>query len=163
MTMTAGQLAECAPGDKGFAVERLKHWVKAGLVKPIGARKPGTGRHLRFPSETAVDVVVLAALADAGVRLVEEKTSLRGALSLCQAEWRSWWRRKEKGEAAPLFLTLVSVRNRRRGAAEETAFVGPAPHIPPGSAGHWIDLGHVFNQTRWPQELIDAVREEDSQ
>jgi hypothetical protein len=163
MTMTAGQLAECAPGaDKRLTQERLKHWLRIGLLRPIGIRKPGTGKHLRFPDTALIDVVILAALADIGMQLVAEKEQLRGALSRCQAEWRSWIRRRDKGEAGPLFLSLISVRNRRRGPTAETVFIGPAPKGPPGGSGSFVDLNHVFTQTQWPAELLAAVREEDS-
>jgi len=42
--------------------ERLRTWTKEGLLKPIGKRNPGTGRHLRYPKRAVVDAAILSKL-----------------------------------------------------------------------------------------------------
>lgn len=63
MTMlTVGEIAERIrdPGEPLAAViERLRYWAKAGLLKPVGKRKPGTGHHRRYSRRAVLDAAIL--------------------------------------------------------------------------------------------------------
>jgi hypothetical protein len=53
------------PGEEvGAVIDRLKNWVKEGLLQPIGEKNPGTGRHRLFPESALIDALVLHVLTD---------------------------------------------------------------------------------------------------
>jgi hypothetical protein len=66
-TFTISEIAERIrkpDEDLGVVIDRLKNWVKEGLLQPVGEKNPGTGRHRRFPKSTLIDALVLHVLAD---------------------------------------------------------------------------------------------------
>jgi hypothetical protein len=64
--LTAGEIAERIreSDDEDLRVigERLRHWTRSGLLKPIGEQNPGTGHHLRYPERALVDAAILSRL-----------------------------------------------------------------------------------------------------
>jgi hypothetical protein len=67
-TLTASDIARRIqrPGeDLRVAIDRLRHWTKAGLLKPIGDAHPGTGRPKQYSKQAAVRATIVQALSDA--------------------------------------------------------------------------------------------------
>jgi hypothetical protein len=65
--MTMSELAEEAArrgADKALIVSRLRHWVREGLIEPVGTHHPGTGRHRDFEDSALKVALALNALAD---------------------------------------------------------------------------------------------------
>jgi hypothetical protein len=63
--LTAGEIAERIQqeGEDVRAIsERLRHWTKEGLLKPLGKKNPGTGRRHRYPERALVDAAILSRL-----------------------------------------------------------------------------------------------------
>jgi hypothetical protein len=64
--LTAGDIAdrirERDDEDLRAIGERLRHWTKEGLLKPIGKQNPGTGNRLRYPERALVDAAILSRL-----------------------------------------------------------------------------------------------------
>jgi hypothetical protein len=63
--LTAGEIANRIqePGEDLRAIsQRLRHWTREGLLKPIGKQNPGTGHHLRYPERALVDAAILSRL-----------------------------------------------------------------------------------------------------
>jgi DNA-binding transcriptional MerR regulator len=64
---TVSQIAERirAPGEAlNTVADRLRNWTKEGLLRPIGQKNPGTGRHRRYSESALIDALVLHVLAD---------------------------------------------------------------------------------------------------
>jgi hypothetical protein len=64
--LTAGEIAVRIqqPGEDLRAIsERLRTWTKEGLIKPLGKRSPGTGRHHRYPERALIDAAILSQLS----------------------------------------------------------------------------------------------------
>lgn len=64
--LTAGEIAARIqePGEDLRAItERLRSWTKEGLLKPVGKRKPGTGRHHQYPESAVVSAAILSKLS----------------------------------------------------------------------------------------------------
>jgi hypothetical protein len=67
-TLTASDIAKRIqrPGEElQVAVDRLRHWTKEGLIKPIGDAHPGTGRPKQYSGKAAVRAMIVQALSDA--------------------------------------------------------------------------------------------------
>src|SRR5262245_61201640 len=63
--LTAGEIAERIqePGEDLRSIsERLRHWTREGLLRPIGTQNPGTGRHHKYPQRVLVDAAILSRL-----------------------------------------------------------------------------------------------------
>jgi hypothetical protein len=57
--------------DLGVVIDRLKNWVKEGLLQPVGEKNPGTGRHRHFPESALIDAAILHVLtAQIGMQAV---------------------------------------------------------------------------------------------
>jgi hypothetical protein len=50
--------------ELGAVIDRLKNWVKEGLLEPVGEKNPGTGRHRRFPENALIDAAILHVMTD---------------------------------------------------------------------------------------------------
>jgi hypothetical protein len=63
--LTAGEIAErireSDDEDPRAISERLRHWTREGLLRPIG-RPKGTGHHLRYPERVIVEAAILSRL-----------------------------------------------------------------------------------------------------
>jgi hypothetical protein len=68
--MTMSELVDEAVkrgAGKELIISRLRHWVREGLIVPVGEHHPGSGRH-RYFEDTALKVALaLNALADFNV------------------------------------------------------------------------------------------------
>jgi hypothetical protein len=67
-SLTASDIARRIqrPGeDLQVAIDRLRHWTKAGLIKPVGDAHPGTGRPKQYSKKAAVRAMIVQALSDA--------------------------------------------------------------------------------------------------
>ena len=54
------------PGeDIAKVVDRIRNWTDIGLLKTIGPKKPGTGKHRLYPEDALADALILSILADA--------------------------------------------------------------------------------------------------
>jgi DNA-binding transcriptional MerR regulator len=71
MPLTVSEIAHrlAKPEERNTLRERIRHWTREGLVKPIGERNPGTGRHRLYEESVLVDVAILNALAGLGVQV----------------------------------------------------------------------------------------------
>jgi len=72
MPLTVSEIAQRlidAPEHQAVLVERIRHWTREGLIKPIGEKNPGTGRHRKYEHTVLVDVAVLNALAGLGIQV----------------------------------------------------------------------------------------------
>jgi hypothetical protein len=166
MNMTAGQLAERLGRPDSLTAERIKHWIKLRLLRPIGRRKPGTGRHLAFDELALVDAAILTALADHGVRLVElhrdlrrqtgKPSSLPGALALSQEAWCRWCEDSD----APAFLVLAGTMDPYKRRIIFTADIGNSAVALPEDAisATVVDLRRVFQQISWDPAVVQAAR-----
>ena len=109
--------------DPRMTAERLRHWVRMGLLSPIGDRHPGTGFHRRFDTGAIVRAGVLNVLADMGFKITALDRSLRGALDVAQNARRGW------KPGAPAFLTVPLQRS-------------------PGAKNAPVELGHATFDVR---------------
>ena len=50
--------------DRLLVVSRLRHWVREGLIEPVGQHHPGSGRHRFFEDAALKIALALNALAD---------------------------------------------------------------------------------------------------
>jgi hypothetical protein len=83
----------------GAVIDRLKNWVKEGLLKPVGERHPGTGRHRRFPESALIDAAILHVMTDQiGMQAVQA-----GALRKLFIDTRKAFSRKPDAER---FVTI---------------------------------------------------------
>jgi hypothetical protein len=48
------------------AVDRLRDWVREGLLRPVGERHPGTGRKRQYSRAEMIDAILLETLVEAG-------------------------------------------------------------------------------------------------
>jgi len=66
-TLTAQEIAKRIqrPGEPLVAaVDRFRNWAKTGIIKPTGARNPGTGRKKRYSTDALLKAVILQTLVD---------------------------------------------------------------------------------------------------
>jgi hypothetical protein len=90
-TLTISEIAERirSPDEElGAVIDRLKNWVKEGLLQPIGEKNPGTGRHRRFPETALIDAAILHVLTDQiGMQAVKAR-ALSKLFSLSRGEFK---------------------------------------------------------------------------
>jgi len=72
-TLTVGQIVDqlgsLAP-DAAAMNERIRHWTREGLLRPVDQHHAGTGKHRRYDADASLDTAVLNALATAGLQVV---------------------------------------------------------------------------------------------
>jgi hypothetical protein len=94
-TVSAGDIARLIKRpdeDLTPVVDRIRNWVKYGLLTPAGAQNPGTGRHRHFDDKAVIEAAILNLLSRdygvAGPRLVPFKGALNSAVKqLAKAEF----------------------------------------------------------------------------
>ena len=67
LTMTMSELVDEAVrrgAEKDLMTSRLRHWVREGLIEPVGEHHPGSGRHRDFEDTALSIALALNALAD---------------------------------------------------------------------------------------------------
>jgi len=150
MSLTTGELAEQIRRrdvEAGVLVERIKHWTRLGLLHPIGGRHGGTGRHYRYDELALIDVAVLSALADAGVRI--QGMELLYALARVNHEFTDW---DAKGRQSPFFLRLDSIRGRPFSERAIEVYTGQMKMAPDAQVSIIINLNQAL--TRVPRDLV---------
>lgn len=98
--------------DKSLIVSRLRHWVREGLIEPVGEPHPGSGRH-RYFEDTALEIaLVLNALADFNLPV--------GVLRTAALKLRKAFRQHM---VAPLFLAIGREPNGKLSASLHDNYV----------------------------------------
>jgi DNA-binding transcriptional MerR regulator len=74
-TLTVSEIAEILeqPGRRVSLVERIRHWTREGLIRPIGQKNPGTGRHRQYDEFALLDVALLNVLANFGLQVGQQQ------------------------------------------------------------------------------------------
>ena len=85
-------------------MERICHWTREGLIKPLGEKNPGTGRHRRYDENTLAEVAVLNALAGLGMQIASLRSVLPVATELIEK-----WRKKYKDHGDLIFLEIANL------------------------------------------------------
>jgi hypothetical protein len=64
--LTVGEVARRIK-DEDESIEvvthRLRSWTKEGVLKPLGDKRPGTGKRLRYSERSLIDAAILSRLA----------------------------------------------------------------------------------------------------
>jgi hypothetical protein len=165
MLMTAGQIAGRLGRPDSLTAERIKHWIKLKLLRPLGARNPGTGRHLTFNEFALIDAFVLTALADHGIRLAElhrdlpretrRPSGIQSALNLCRMAWRE----SVVDPDLPLFLMLACVMDPYKRRPVFFATVGSTIELREDALSATVlDLRRLFRPVSWDPEEVEAAR-----
>jgi DNA-binding transcriptional MerR regulator len=159
-TRTVGELAAVAGfPDAAAIIERIRHWTREGLIRVEGNLHEGTGRHRRYHPDAAYDVIVLDALARAGVSVATLRYAV-DALSVARISLAEWKAARAKGRSRPMLLevlflndagtivthvhkgaaranVLAEIRRTRPGLLADNAFV---------ALSITIDLGGLFEK-----------------
>ena len=105
MPLTVSEIAHrlAKPERQAALRERIRHWTRKGLVKPIGEKNPGTGRHRQYDESVLVDVAILNALARLGIQVRGLHAVLREANELIET-WAK--ERKETKDFGIIYLVI---------------------------------------------------------
>jgi DNA-binding transcriptional MerR regulator len=79
-TLTVSKIAEILerqPRRQITLVERIRHWTREGLIRPIGQKNPGTGRHRQYNEFVLLDVGVLNVLANLGFQVGQQQSVVK--------------------------------------------------------------------------------------
>jgi hypothetical protein len=58
--------------DMRVVGDRIRNWTREGLLEPVGAKNPGTGRSRIYPETALLDALVLTAITEAvGLQVVK--------------------------------------------------------------------------------------------
>jgi DNA-binding transcriptional MerR regulator len=139
MLMTVTEMAERAgvpPINRPPFVDRIKYWAGTGLIKPVGERRPGSGRHRRFDDSALEDVLLLHDLADYGIPIGVAET----ALILARDAKKGWRSKVAKGKR--LILEIAKLPNGQQvpHCHEGTAYMAGGQAVSAIS----FDLGKIF-------------------
>ncbi len=94
--------------NRPLIISRLRHWVREGLIGPVGEPHPGSGRH-RYFKETALEVALaLNALADFNLPIGVLRTAARELHHKALPRWQTG--------AAQLFLVISRTDSGKLGA-----------------------------------------------
>jgi len=94
--------------DAATISERIKHWTRGGLLRPLDHRHPGSGRHRQFEWATVIDAAVLNVLSDDGLHVLGREDILL-ALMEARAAYDDWEKNKKPD---PYFLIFVSIKGK---------------------------------------------------
>jgi hypothetical protein len=107
MRFTVGQIARALAAEQKHRrplMERIRHWTREGLIKPVGEKNPGTGRHRRYDENALAQVAVLDALAGLGLQIGGQREVLLVAMKSIEK-----WRKKFREEDAPfVYLEIIN-------------------------------------------------------
>jgi DNA-binding transcriptional MerR regulator len=106
MALTISEVADKIAENgtpKSVLVRRLRHWTREGLLRPVGKKRPGTGRHQLYDDAALEDAALLNAMADMGIQI----GTMRVALPIAQQRRSEWGKAKEK-EGKTTFLQIDS-------------------------------------------------------
>jgi hypothetical protein len=88
MLLTVTQIAQrlAKPEQQAALRERIRHWTREGLIKPIGEKNPGTGHHRQYDEGVLADVAILDALAGLGAQVRDQHAVLLRARELIEEQ-----------------------------------------------------------------------------
>jgi hypothetical protein len=126
--------------DRTMASERARHWVREGLLSPLGGRYPGTGVHRTYDDAAAVRVAVLSRLSDMGFKITALDENIQRVLDTAWKAWTQW----KSGPAfliisfgwKPLEVHVISSLEQLSQAVQRARY---SDHI-------HIDLGKIFQE-----------------
>jgi DNA-binding transcriptional MerR regulator len=111
MRFTVSQIAEILvePAYQPALIERIRHWTREGLVHPVGAKNPGTGRHREYEDPALVEIAVLEALADLGLQIRQQHSALKILREKMRDgdTWYEWMDKVRKG--IPVYLAFSNL------------------------------------------------------
>jgi DNA-binding transcriptional MerR regulator len=93
LTFTVSEIAamlEDAPERRPTLVERIRHWTREGLLRPIGEKNPGTGRHRAYEADALIDVAVLNLLANLGMQVGQQQSFVEFARKIYSANKKNF-------------------------------------------------------------------------
>jgi DNA-binding transcriptional MerR regulator len=97
--LTVGTLAERIKPidpDVGGTIERIRHWVREGLLWPSSQHHAGTGKHRQFSESAVYDVAVLHVLTRAGLSISSQRY-LADALTKVRYAVPKWRQARTQG------------------------------------------------------------------
>ena len=150
-TLTVGEIAEqlhpIAPNTSA-TIERIRHWTKIGLLRPVRHRRSGTGRHRHYSPDASFEAAILNALASVGLELVS-RSYVQNALSEAREALRKWHQAKDLGHELPLFF-LVILQNVTRTSGEPTVSIseGTIKLDPAAETMIVINLSQLFSHVQ---------------
>jgi DNA-binding transcriptional MerR regulator len=156
-TITVGeivkQLGPVAP-DAAAMSERIRHWTREGLLRPVKQYHGGTGRHRRYGPDASYEAAILNALATAGLQLVS-RPYIQAALSQAKAALQKWQEARSAGRKLPLFF-LVILHDITRIGGEPTASIheGMVKQSPTAEIAIILNLSQLFLRVRDPAEYL---------
>jgi DNA-binding transcriptional MerR regulator len=157
MHLTVSKICELlvdAPRERPFLKERIRHWARVGLIRSVGDKHPGTGRHREYDGQALVDIVVLNALAEMGLQIA----SLRAVLSASRALIRKWWYEIMKGNTETVYLE-VSNFSSKEATVRELRTQGkylPRPESISGEVHLLINVTTIIQKIRHATEKSNA-------
>jgi DNA-binding transcriptional MerR regulator len=103
MAMTVSEMADRAAkrgADRTTFIERVRHWTRERLLKPLGQRHPGRGRHRAYSDSALEDALLLNAMTNLGIQIEIQRTAL-----LLAHDAKKDWREKAK-QGVDVFLEI---------------------------------------------------------
>jgi hypothetical protein len=128
--------------------ERIRHWTKIGLLRPIRQHRSGTGRHRRYSPEACFEAAILNALASVGLELVS-RSYVQNALSQSREALRKWHKASDLGRELPLFF-LVILEDMTRTGGEPTVSIseGAIKIDPAAETMIVVNLSRLFSHVQ---------------
>ena len=146
-TLTVGQIVDqLGPlaSDAAAMNERIRHWTREGLLRPVDQHHAGTGKHRRYDADASLDAAVLNLLADAGLQVVSRpyvKTVLTRAREALQ-RFREGGRARRKKQAS--FLVISHDMTRSGGEPSVSLLEGNVNYNPAAELAIVINLSKFF-------------------
>jgi DNA-binding transcriptional MerR regulator len=140
MPLTVSEIAHrlAIPERQAALRERIRHWTREGLVKPIGEKNPGTGRHRQYDESVLVDVAILDALARLGIQVRGLHAVLRQANELIE----TWAKESKETRDFGMIYLVISYDPI---LDEPKVTVNPASRRRPGRGGVYKMITHRYD------------------
>jgi hypothetical protein len=91
--------------DRSTVSERVRHWVRLGLLSAIGERYPGVGRHRSFALDAILPATILNYLADERIQIREGTRHALDPAAEAYGDWKAHF-----GEGVCYWMRLGSPR-----------------------------------------------------
>jgi hypothetical protein len=144
-TLTVSQIVEqlgpLTPDEAAALSERIRHWTRKGLLLPVDQHHAGTGRHRGYRPATSYEVVVLNALARAGLDLVS-RPDIRAALEQATAAFQKWLQAMSAGRKPPLLFLRMQVGSEPTVSTHEEL----VRHAPAAETMIAVNLSKLFSR-----------------
>jgi hypothetical protein len=110
--LTAGGLAErirpiAARDDVAALIERIRNWVKAGLLRPVAGYGEGKGHHAQFSEDAVYEAAVLCRALDANLS-VQNTREMIVAVTAGKFSIAEWKRARARGQKLARSLLIIS-------------------------------------------------------